>query len=161
MQSTIGTNAKTLPLESGPQFRVETSGRALTRNAGLGLAAETVPMLVAVISTPFAIRELGTERFGILAIAWSLLTYLSLFDCGLGRATTKFIADALGGGVTTTISQVLFNSAIFQISCGIVGGFLLALFAPFLTTHVLKVPAAMLEEAQATFKILAVGLPMM
>jgi O-antigen/teichoic acid export membrane protein len=38
---------------------------------------------------------LGVERFGLLSIAWVVLEYFVIFDCGLGRASAKYVAEAL------------------------------------------------------------------
>ena len=46
-----------------------------------------LPLIVGVLSIPFAIKGLGKEGFGILTIAWVILGYFGLFDFGLSRAT--------------------------------------------------------------------------
>ena len=65
---------------------------------GLGL-----PLLVALVSIPILIRGLGTDRFGILTLAWVVIGYFSLFDLGLGRAVTKLVADRLGAGASERV----------------------------------------------------------
>jgi len=71
---------------------IEITGRLLTRNWGLNLAGQILPLGVAVAAMPYVIHGLGAERFGILSIAWTLLGFCGLLDLGLGRATTKFVA---------------------------------------------------------------------
>ncbi|MCI0403070.1 MAG: flippase, partial [Acidobacteria bacterium] len=51
-----------------------------------------------VLCIPPIIAGLGAERFGLLALAWAVLGYFNIFDLGLGRATTKFVAESLGRG---------------------------------------------------------------
>jgi len=46
------------------------SGRLLARNTLLNLIGQAVPLLVGVVTVPFIIRGLGTERFGLLSLAW-------------------------------------------------------------------------------------------
>src|SRR5260370_7991019 len=67
------------------------TGRLLARNAGFNLAGEFVSFCVGVICVPFVVRRLGTDSFGVLSIAWALLSYMSLFDLGLSPATTTFV----------------------------------------------------------------------
>ncbi len=63
-----------------------TSGRLLARNAVWNLIGNGAPMVVAVFCIPILIRGLGKDQFGVLALAWALIGYASLFDLGLGRA---------------------------------------------------------------------------
>jgi O-antigen/teichoic acid export membrane protein len=60
---------------------------------GLGL-----PLLVALLAIPPLLHTLGPERFGLLSLAWTLTAMSGLFDLGLGRATTRLVADQLGRG---------------------------------------------------------------
>jgi len=71
------------------------SGTLLTRNWVLNLLGWVVPLSVALVAIPYVVRGLGAERFGVLSIASALLGYFGIFDLGLGRATTKFVAESL------------------------------------------------------------------
>jgi len=75
-----------------------TSGRRLARNVLWNLLGTGAPLLVALFAIPLLIEGLGTERFGVLLIAWMVVGYFSLFDMGLGRALTKLVAEKLGKG---------------------------------------------------------------
>jgi len=72
-----------------------TSGSVLARNTLINLLGRTAPMAVAIFAIPILIRELGTERFGVLTLVWVVIGYFSLFDLGLGRALTKLVAEKL------------------------------------------------------------------
>ena len=68
----------------------------MVKNALLNLLGAALPLLVGILTIPYVVRGLGMERFGILSLAWVILGYFALFDFGLGRATTKFVAEAVG-----------------------------------------------------------------
>ena len=68
------------------------------RNSLLNLMGQVVPLFVGVATVPLIVRGLGPERFGLLSIAWVVLSYSAVFDLGLGRASTKFVAEALARG---------------------------------------------------------------
>ena len=63
---------------------IRIGGSLLARNALLNLIGQAVLLLVGVVCVPLVIRGLGTERFGLLSLAWVILGYFSIF--GLGRA---------------------------------------------------------------------------
>jgi len=74
------------------------TGTRLARNTVLNFIGQALPLLVGILVIPFIIRSLGTERFGILTLAWIVIGYFSLFDMGLSRATTKFVAEIISRG---------------------------------------------------------------
>src|SRR5512145_213743 len=101
-------------MDSTPSPRLEIHGRHLARNAALNLAGQAAPLLVGVLCIPPVIAGLGAERFGLLALAWAVLGYFSVFDLGLGRATTKFVAEALGRGERHRLPALVGTAALSQ-----------------------------------------------
>ena len=73
-------------------------GRRLARNVFWNLLGVGTPLLVAVVAIPRLIEALGTDRFGVLTLAWMVVGYFGLLDLGLGRALTKLVAERLGKG---------------------------------------------------------------
>ena len=86
--------------------RLEISGRLLARSSVLNFAGQALPLCLTVVTIPLIIRALGVERFGLLSIAWVVLEYFVIFDCGLGRASAKYVAEALGKGEQGQISRL-------------------------------------------------------
>jgi O-antigen/teichoic acid export membrane protein len=121
---------------------------------GLGL-----PMAVAVVTLPFTIRWLGTERFGILSLVWVAVGYLAFFDLGLSRATTKYIAEALGRGDPDDIPGILWTTVFFQGLAGLLGTALVVLATPSLVGRFLHIPEALVPEARVSFILIGVSLP--
>src|SRR5689334_19153014 len=147
--------------ESAPQGSSNdlTGGRLLARNTLLNLVGQAIPFLVGVVTIPYVVHGIGTERFGILSLAWVLLGYFSLFDLGLGRATTKFISESLGRNEVDDLPKVVWTSVGFQLGIGAAGSVLVAAFVPLLADRVLKISPAYLHETKVSFLILAASLP--
>jgi O-antigen/teichoic acid export membrane protein len=135
------------------------TGRLLARNAGFNLAGEFVSFCVGVICVPFVVRRLGTDSFGVLSIAWALLSYMSLFDLGLSRATTKFVAEAVSTGEHQKIPSLVWTSISLQVALGIFGGALLAGSSHLLAERILKIPHELIREAETAFLFLALAVP--
>lgn len=70
----------------------------IARNALWNLAGLGLPLVVALMCIPPLIDALGTARFGLLTLLWSVLSYVGLFDLGVGRALTQQLAAAIGAG---------------------------------------------------------------
>jgi O-antigen/teichoic acid export membrane protein len=135
------------------------TGRLLARNAGFNLAGEFVSFCVGVICIPFVVRRLGADSFGVLSIAWALLSYMSLFDLGLSRATTKFVAEAVSTGEHQKIPSLAWTSISLQVVLGIFGGALLAGGSHLLAERILKIPHELIREAETAFLFLALAVP--
>ena len=84
--------------EAAPAFEQLTGGRLLARNTVLNLIGQAGPLAIAIFTMPILIRGLGIDRFGVLTLVWLVIGYFSLFDLGIGRALTKFVAEKLGAG---------------------------------------------------------------
>jgi len=135
------------------------SGRLLARNALLNLIGQVIPLLLSVAATPFLVHGLGVDRFGLLSFAWIFLAYFSVFDLGLGRATTKFVAEALGSAKLDHVPSLFWTTVMVQALLGVLGTAALVGFAAVLVDRALNIPAQLRAEARATFYVLAFFAP--
>lgn len=108
----------------------DTSGSILTRNIVINVTSQGIPIVVAVFTIPLLIRMLGTERFGALTLTWIVMVYFSLFDLGLGRATTKFVAEHYTRNTIDAIPTLVWSSVAIHALLGLLGGSVLAIFTP-------------------------------
>jgi O-antigen/teichoic acid export membrane protein len=136
-----------------------TSGRLLARNTVWNLIGNGAPMVVAVISIPVLIHGLGKDRFGVLALAWALIGYASLFDMGLGRALTQLVAKKLGAGEDREIPALVWTSLVLLLILGVMGAALIAVISPWLVHHMLKIPEELQTEALHSFYVLGLSVP--
>jgi len=140
-------------------FRVNYA--VVLRNAGLNLVGRAIPLAVAIVAIPTIIRGLGMEQYGVLSLALVVVTYFSLFDFGLGEATTRFVAEALGRGDLQGLPSLIWTSSALIGALGLLAGVLMFLASPFLASHVLKVSVGLQGEATITFRAMAAAVPFM
>jgi len=136
-----------------------TSGRLLAQNTIWNLIGNGAPMIVAVFCFPMLIRGLGKDRFGVLALAWVLVGYASLFDLGLGRALTQAVAKKLGTGEKQEVPRMVWTSLLLMLGLGIVGTAAIAAISPWLAHRLLKIPEALQGETLRSFYLLAISVP--
>jgi O-antigen/teichoic acid export membrane protein len=132
-------------------------GRLLARNTLLNLVGFGAPMLVALLAVPLLVSGLGTDRFGILTIAWILLMYLG--ELGFGSTTTRFSAEALGAGAGRDLGGVVWTATAMQGIVGLLLGAGLALSTPWLVEHALRIPPELWAESRLCLYLLAAALP--
>ena len=128
------------------------------RNAVLNLAGFGVPLVVAVFALPVLTRALGPARFGLLGMSWAFLEYLTLFDVGLGKATVRYVADAIARR-TTDIPQITAVSLATQMALGVVAAIVLASLSSLLAQRAFHVEPALVREATALFVVVGANLP--
>lgn len=134
-------------------------GGSLLRNTLLNFVAQAIPLAVGIIATPFLIRALGTDRYGLLGLAWVVLGYFTVFDLGLGRAVTKYVAEFLAQDHRKRALDVLWAAVIVQSILGLLGTLVLVGITPMLTTRVLHISPQLQGEASSVFHLLGVALP--
>ena len=136
-----------------------TGGRLLARNTLFNLIGQGAPILIALFAIPILIKSLGTDRFGVLTLAWVVIGYFSLFDFGLGRALTKLVAEKLGAGNEREIPSIVWTTLLLMMFFGLAGAVTLGLLSNWLIRHVLKVPEILKTETLHSFYLLAFSIP--
>ena len=141
---------------SGPELA---GRRSIAGNTLWNLLGNCFPVAVAVVCLPVLKRGLGTERLGIISLAWVVIGYFGLFDLGLSRALTKLVAERIGQRREQEIPSLIWTSLFLMTGLGMVGAILTFLLAPLLVERLLKVPAALSHEALGSFYWLGAAVP--
>lgn len=126
---------------------------ALARGVVYNLLGAGVPAVLGLLVLPRLVVLMGTERLGILTLAWALLGYLGLLHLGVGRALAQAAArprEELGSLAWTGVS--------ITAAAGTVAAAALFAAAPLLA-HGLRLPVDLEAETLASFRILACALP--
>lgn len=135
-----------------------TKQSSIARNSALNLIGFVIPLLVGLAAVPIITRELGVARFGLLSLAFAVLEYSSLFDLGLGAATTRQVSASLATR-DTNVAPLIAGSILSQAILGAIGALILVFAAPLIADHVFVVPRDLRHEAIAVFRILALMIP--
>lgn len=133
---------------------------SLLRNGALSLLTSAAPIPVALVALPLLTRHLGTERLGLLALAWAWLGYATLLDFGLGRALTRMVAASDAGGangvpVRASVATAHVTLTLVGALVGLVG----AVIGPWYVTHVLHVSAPLERDAVISAVLFALTVP--
>jgi O-antigen/teichoic acid export membrane protein len=137
-----------------------TRGSLLARNTVWNLLGQVAPMGVALFAIPVLIRHIGTDRFGILTIAWMVVGYFSLFDLGLGRALTNLVAQSIGGNRQDELPAIVWTANCVMAVMGMAGAIVFASISPLLTYSLLKIPAGLQPETLHSLFLLSLSVPL-
>jgi O-antigen/teichoic acid export membrane protein len=143
------------PLEGGGARAVLrlVAPRSNARNILFSLAGAGAPAVLALFAIPRIASTLGTERFGILALAWTVIGYATFLHLGLGRAVARDTTEA-GEALHATV----WTAALLTLALGMAGAVLLFLFAPAIVS-LLDIHAALAAESTTAMRVLACAVP--
>lgn len=118
-------------------------------------ASMAVNMVVGVWFTAYLVKNLGAASYGLIPLATTMASYMSVLTLALTAAVGRSITVAHGAGNTAEVDRV-FNTAF--VGCLVFSLVLLpvALVVGYLTPHWLSVPAGQENEARILF--IAAGL---
>jgi O-antigen/teichoic acid export membrane protein len=136
-----------------------TSGRLLARNAIWNLVGACAPVLVAVVCLPMLKTSLGTDRLGIISLAWVIVGYFGFFDLGLSRALTKLVAEKLGEKRPEEIPALVWTSLYLMMGIGLVVATAAVILVPWLVQKFLKIPAELDHETIRAFYWISSSIP--
>jgi O-antigen/teichoic acid export membrane protein len=126
---------------------------------GWNLTGLSLPLLVAAFTVPQLIQKLGNERFGLLALTWGLIGYAGALDLGIGRALTQRVSALIGDRNFSTIPDYLATASRITLITGVIGGFIIAVYAIFVNPHAIGIRTVPLAQVQQSMLLLAVALP--
>jgi len=143
--------------QAGGAIRIE--GRALFRNSLFNLANHGLPLIAAVIALPQIIPRMGTARFGLRTLAWSVIGYFSLFDLGIGRALTNLVANRIGARKGQQVPELIWTALILMILLGMLSSLIGVVLVPILIQEWMHIPPELRQEAIRSFYILVLAVP--
>ncbi len=92
-------------------------------------------MLLAVFSTPYMLKYLDKEEYGISILLFQILSYLSLFDFGLSTAVIRsmsLIKADDDASMQSQLNSLISTSFFFSLFLGVVVLLLVCLTSPFM-----------------------------
>lgn len=128
----------------------------IARNTLFNVFGYGAPLLVAVVAIPPLIDALGTPRFGVLTLIWAIVSYLSLFDMGLGRTLTLQLAVAESRGEHKRIGSIVTTGLALLGGLGLFAGVLMVVLAETLV----GLFAGQVDRAETVAATQAMGIAM-
>ena len=71
---------------------------------------------IGLLLSPYIIRKLGPERYGIWALVFTLVEYLWFFDLGFNTSVTQFVAKYRARNEPDQINRVI-NTGLVYFCC--------------------------------------------
>ena|SRR5579883_1084338 len=160
IEETAGPSMPPLTPDQFQESEVEPAWSGLTSKVAIGsiwgIAGQGAILLTSLLATPFTLRLLNTEQYGLLALVNLILNYLALSDLGMQVASTRFATAAHVEHGDTEESRVIWTSFAVTLIPSISIIVILVLTAPMLATRAFQIPPPLRTQAQSAFALMAV-----
>ena len=96
--------------------------KAILKNVAINFAGLVLPTFISLATIPTYIHVLGVERYGFVALVWTLIGYFGVLDFGMGIATENHISKACASGDKALQARLFWSAFWLNLGTGIVGG---------------------------------------
>jgi O-antigen/teichoic acid export membrane protein len=119
------------------------------------LAGQVAPLGVSLVTTPFTIRLLGAEGYGVFILIGLIPTYLGFADFGMSMASTKFGSEAYAEGDEEKEGRIVRTAALIALMTSVPVAAALMVFSPQLI-GLFNVPPAYTADAILALRLASV-----
>jgi O-antigen/teichoic acid export membrane protein len=120
-------------------------------------AGKIISLGIWLFLTPFILRRLGANQYGIWVLIGSLVTYGSLFDLGIAGAITKYVAENIARENYSRAKELIATALWLYSVIGLIAVVVGAGFAPFFLA-IFKIPSNEVNETFLALIFSAIGL---
>jgi len=131
---------------------------SVSRNVLFSFLGWVLPLCFTFVLTPFIIRGLGSESFGLYLLIMGVVGYLASLNFNVGRAITKYVSAFQVNRQTEQISEVLSTTLGLYLLIGIVTAGGMLLLSNWLVVDALKIAPALQPVAELSLTWAAAGL---
>lgn len=117
---------------------------------------QLLPLSVSLFTTPFVIRLLGSEAYGVFVLVLLIPSYFNFADLGMSLASTKYGSEAYAQGLRVKEGEVVRTAALISFTTSLPIGLILFLFSSPIIKW-LNTPENLQAEASLALKFAAVA----
>ncbi|MGF6599743.1 O-antigen/teichoic acid export membrane protein [Paraburkholderia sp. GAS448] len=133
--------------------------KGILKNVAINFCGLVLPTFVSLVTVPAYIRTLGVERYGVIALVWTLIGYFGILDLGMSMAAQNHISKARASGDDEETAKVFWSAFWLNLCTGIIGGLVIYFGAFAYTAYFSKVSPALRHEVYMALPWLAIAIP--
>jgi O-antigen/teichoic acid export membrane protein len=127
----------------------------VVRGSSYATVGQMAVLATALVATPFTLRLLAPERYGVLSLISLLIGYILVADLGMGAASTRFAAEAIGQGDARKEVAVLWTSLLVASVPALLGAATFFAFGRQIVVDLLKLAPTVQAEAISALRLAA------
>lgn len=132
---------------------------SIRRHTAYNLMGAVIPLAVSLVTIPIYLKLIGVERYGTLAILWTLMGYFGFMNLGLGRAIAQRLAST-SESTPEERSSMVWTALAMTFSLGLLAGIILWLSADLILVEWIDMSPQNLTEAQRAVPWFVAAMPL-
>jgi O-antigen/teichoic acid export membrane protein len=125
----------------------------LARNSAYYAIKSIVALAAMLLVTPYILITIGKAQYGVWALAGVMTSYAQLSDFGITESLVKYAAEYHANRDSAGLNRLVNTSFVFLLILAVAVGSMFYLALPFITTHILKIPPPLQDEALVIFRM--------
>jgi O-antigen/teichoic acid export membrane protein len=121
------------------------------------MSGQGVTMLTMLVTSPFVIRWLGAEAYGVLTLVNVLIGYLAFADMGMGLAATRFAAEVHARRDDDEEAATVWTAVLIAFVPTALCASALGLLAEPIVVDIMRLPARFHDTAVWALRLAALG----
>ena len=128
-------------------------GSRIAKNSIFNLARTLLTVPITILITPFIIKHVGKEEFGIWALVGVISSYAQLSDFGITDSLIKFMAEYKTKNDHQQLNRLINTSFVVYVAMSTVCCAALILVLPLIISTVLSIPPELAQKATYVFTV--------
>jgi len=127
--------------------------QSLMKNVAWNFIGQIWIALIGFFATPFIVRSLNVNLYGLYSLVWVIIGYFSFLQFGLGTASVKYISEYFAAGENENIRKIFWTCLVVYFFLGALGTLAIIFSAGFITAHFFKIPRELNGLAVTAIKL--------
>jgi hypothetical protein len=131
---------------------------SVARHTTYNLLGALAPVLITIAVTPFYITAVGVERYGVLAIFWTLLSSLSFMSFGMAPALARQLAG-MSDATPQERSDLVWTGLLLSLPGALMSGLLVVIIGTFYFQYFAQTHSVLEREIRLALPWFAASVP--
>lgn len=133
--------------------------KLLVSNSGWNMFGQGAGLVVAILSVPILLGNLGAEKFGLYSIFFTIVGYAGLLDLGIGRAVTAEVASNLKNDRHSIVAQIVKNALMLLTVISTILSIAILFFKGDIAHLIISTDSWLLKEVESALVMMSLIVP--
>lgn len=129
------------------------TGSRIAKNSIFNIIRTFLTVPIVLLLTPYIIKHLGKQEFGIWALVGVISSYAQLSDFGITESLVKFMAEYQARNDAERINKLINTAFTVYLLLSVTCCFLFLLVLPYVVEKVMNIPQPLQSKALHVFTI--------
>jgi O-antigen/teichoic acid export membrane protein len=144
-------------VEEDPLLMPHARATRASRNSVFNFLTFLYPTILTIVMTPIVLHYIGSDGYGIFAVASVFVGFLAVLDFGMGPATVRFVAEHVARNEMKQASDVVRAGLLVYGFMGLLGCLLASVLGWFFLPSLFHFPPTHIRTARFVFVVAGVG----